>query len=344
MKRLGALTARELKTAVRNSFFAVMVLLAVICLAAVFWMLPEEIKFDPRIYYSDQSGSGVLDEMLGDFTGFKEKLGDEQEVYQRLQEENYAWGTVARPGEPVPRVDLLFQGWEDEKMKKMMVSATQDKLARTFLGTDDTYLTKEIGGKSVEWPPFNIFLVPLLVFSEVFMVGMFFIAALLLIEREEGTFKAFLVTPGRIWEYLLSKVLAMAVIAIVFTLLMVVPTLGAGPDYPRLLVLITLTSVFTSLLGVLLASYFRNLSQFLFPVVLLMGLFTLPGASYIFPSFAPEFIRVLPTYDMIFGLRQAVFGLGEVNIFGRAALMFLVLDVLLLYLAKRRFSRQELWI
>ncbi|MCG8401570.1 MAG: ABC transporter permease [Firmicutes bacterium] len=343
MKRLGALTAKEIKVATRNNFFAIMVLLAGIYLAAVFWLLPGEIKFDPRIYYADQSGTGVLDRMLDDFTGSKEKLAGEDEVYQRLRQENYAWGMVAVPGEPIPQVELLFQGWEDERLKSLLVSTIRSELARNWLGAADTFQIREVGGKTVEWPPFNKFLVPLFMFSEVFMVGMFFIAALLFIERDEGTFKSFLVTPGRIWEYLLSKVLAMAVIAVLFTLLLVVPTLGAGPDYPRLLALVVLTSVFTSLLGVLAASYFKNLSQFIFPAALLLGVFSLPGISYMFPGFAPDFVRLLPTYDMIFGLRQAAFGLGEGTVFTRAAVMFLVLDAALLYLAGRRFSRQEVW-
>ena len=181
MKRLGALTVKEIKVATRNNFFAIMVLLAGIYLAAVFWLLPEEIKFDPRIYYADQLNAGVLDSMLDDFTGSKEKLAGKDEVYQRLRQENYAWGLVAHPGEPAPRVELLFQGWEDERLKSLLASTTRNELARTWLGAADTFQIREVGGKTDQWPPFNKLLVPLFVFSEVFMVGMFFIAALLFI-------------------------------------------------------------------------------------------------------------------------------------------------------------------
>ncbi|MFZ5943081.1 MAG: ABC transporter permease [Bacillota bacterium] len=340
---LSTLTAREIKIGLRNHFFSILLLLAVIYILTIFFAIPEELVMDPVIYYADESGADVLDKALADFKGSKFKLDSDEQVKQKLQDENYAWGLVAQKGEKAPQIQYLFQGWEDPKLKNLMVVTIEDYLAKNYLQMDNAYAIEKIGMQGYIKPPFNKFLVPMFLFSEVFMIGMFFIAALIFIEKDEGTLKAFLVTPSKIGQYLLAKVVMMAVLAVFFTLLLALPTLGLQPDYLQLLVLVVLGSCFTSLLGLIVASYFSNLSQFLFPAVLVLGVFTLPTASYIFPSFSPDFITWLPTYDLIFGLRQAAFSLGQEEVVVKGIVTFVIYDVILFYLAKMRFSQQKLW-
>lgn len=340
---LSVLTARELKIAFRNHFFSIIILLAVIYLAAIFFVIPEEVVLDPQVFYSDLTGEGVVKKALADFRGSITELKSEAEVYQSLKEENYAWGLVAQKGKPVPQFTFIFQGWEDPKLKKLLIANTENYLAENYLNTTTVFQIEEIGNSNFQKPAFNKFLVPIFLFSEVVMLGLFFVAALIFIEKDEGTFKAFLITPGNIWQYLLAKIVVMAVLAVSFTLLFTLPTLGLQPNYGQLIILIILCSIFTSLIGVLLASYFNNLSQFLFPAVFVLGILTIPSISYLFPSVSPIFIRFLPTYDFVFGLRQAVFNLGQEAVIFKTSLMFLFLDLILFYLAKIRFSQQKLW-
>jgi len=77
---LSVLTARELKIAFRNHFFSIIILLAVIYLAAIFFVIPEEVVLDPQVFYSDLTGEGVVKKALADFRGSITELKSEAEL------------------------------------------------------------------------------------------------------------------------------------------------------------------------------------------------------------------------------------------------------------------------
>jgi ABC-type Na+ efflux pump permease subunit len=188
--------------------------------------------------------------------------------------------------------------------------------------------------------PFNEMWVPILLFTDTALIGMVFIAALLFMEKEEGTLRAFLVTPGHSWEYLLSKTLTLALLAALFTLIFVPLTIGAGPNYLYLLLLMAAGSLFGSLLGAWVAVYFDNLSQYLFPALTLMVVLSLPAVAYFTPSFSPWWLRLFPTYPLVFGLREALFPSGSPQIVFSALSVLLGLSLLLLVISSRVFKRQ----
>ena len=128
--------------------------------------------------------------------------------------------------------------------------------------------------------PFNHLMVPIFLFSDAAMIGLLFIIALIFMEKEEGTLMAYLVTPGRVFEYLLSKALSLALLAVVFTAIFVPPILGMQPNYLHLLAVMVVTSIFTSLLGAWLGLYFENLNQAMFPMVGLIVVLGIPAVAY----------------------------------------------------------------
>lgn len=341
VKSLCYLILRELQIALRNHFFTIIFFLALIYLVGIIFVIPGEIVWEPPIYFADFTGDDVVKNFLQNYNGRVEELATEERVYTKVTEENYAWGIVAKEGLRTPQIQYVFQGWEDSKFKKMKVAVLADYMGREYLASEDNWSLEKIKEVSINKPPFNLFLLPVTIFSEVFMIGMFFIAALIFIEKDEGTFRAFLITPVKIWQYLVAKIFLMAVIALFFTLLLLVPTIGWGANYGQIILLIILASTFTSLLGLLLASYYKNLSQFLFSAILVLGFITIPSISYFLPSFSPGFMVMLPTYDFIFALRQGIFNLGQEGSVAIGMLKLLIYDGLLFFLAVIRFSQRE---
>lgn len=130
---------------------------------------------------------------------------------------------------------------------------------------------------------------PAVIFGNLLTNSFYFVAALVLLENGEGTRAVQAVTPLRIDEYLLSKVLTLAVLSVVESALLVALTRGLEGAWPGLLLGLLLASVLLTLFGVVAVAHYRSLNEFLMPSVLytlglglpLLGWFGL-GAGWLY--------------------------------------------------------------
>jgi hypothetical protein len=91
-------------------------------------------------------------------------------------------------------------------------------------------------------------------------------------------------------------------------------TLGAGIDYGGMLLLVILGSMAAAIGGLILASFFQNISQASIWVIVIGIVLSLPFMSYYIPSFAPKFVKVIPTYSLLFAAKEILFPTGSKEI------------------------------
>ena len=333
----------------RNGFVAVTIVIALIYVAMVRWLIPADTNLKPAVYFVDKSEGErfaayvAAEEQAAAVEGFAGLA----EMRRAMAENENSVGLVLEGGEAgraLPETTLYFQQHHNARVRNLMAVSTEAELRSLFeLPATGEAAVRELvlrgQGEEVK-VPFNEMWVPILLFTDTALIGMIFIAALLFMEKEEGTLRAFLVTPGQPWEYLLSKALALALLAGLFTLIFVPATIGAGPNYLYLLLLMVAGSLFGSLLGAWVAVYFDNLSQYLFPALTLMVALSVPSVAYFAPSFSPWWLRLLPTYPLVFGLREALFPSGSPEIVLTALGTLLGLSMVLLGIGSRVFKRQ----
>lgn len=135
----------------------------------------------------------------------------------------------------------------------------------------------------LHWIPAEsvLWLLPVLVFSNVLMNTFYFIAGLVLLEKDEGTLSAVVVTPLRSREYLASKVTTLTLLALVENA--AIAKLGIGGDIRLLPLLLgmTLCAVQMTLVGFLAVSRYHSVNEYLLPSVLYTGLFLPPFLDYL---------------------------------------------------------------
>jgi fluoroquinolone transport system permease protein len=129
-------------------------------------------------------------------------------------------------------------------------------------------------------------LLPGFVAMNLIVTTFYFGAALLLLERAEGSLAALAVTPLLADEALLARSLSLALLAAAETLIVII--LAAGFDYdvlPLLAGMLALGCLYT-LLGWALAARYTGINDFLPPSVLAVTLLMLPLADHfgIFPT------------------------------------------------------------
>jgi fluoroquinolone transport system permease protein len=133
----------------------------------------------------------------------------------------------------------------------------------------------QIGTFDLRW------LLPPLVVGNL-MVGTFaFIGGLVLLERDEGTLTAQVVTPLRIGEYLTSKLVTLTLLAVLETLAIVFLIAGWHFNAFLLVVGTILAAAIYGLVGFIAVARYDSINEYLLPSGMYIALLWLPLVAYL---------------------------------------------------------------
>ncbi len=171
------------------------------------------------------------------------------------------------------------------------------------------------------------------------LMGIFIVVAYVYLDKDEGVINALVVTPVKMMSYLLSKIMVICTTIILSSAIIVIPVMGAGPNYPVLILYLIITSFAFSAAGLLISSFFDTLSKAFGILYGLMIALMIPGFSYYIPSFDPLWLRFFPSYPLLQGFRDLLLGSGDLTYVWVASAGFLIGGVLLLWLSDIRFRK-----
>jgi fluoroquinolone transport system permease protein len=117
---------------------------------------------------------------------------------------------------------------------------------------------------------------PFVVFTDLAVVGYYFIGGMVLFEKGEATLSALIITPLRFREYLASKLVTLTGLAVVLALVVAAASGGFGFDTGLLVLGVVLTSLVTLLVGFIIVAPFDSVSAYLIPSQLPMVFMALP--------------------------------------------------------------------
>ncbi|MEX2285223.1 MAG: ABC transporter permease [Gemmatimonadota bacterium] len=129
-------------------------------------------------------------------------------------------------------------------------------------------------------PELAAILLPVVVLENVVVNTFYFVSALLLLERGEGTFAAQSVTPLRADVYLASKVLTLTALSLVESLLIATAVVGLGGRLALMSLGIALAAVLFCLSGVALIVNYDSINEFIMPSVVYTAVLSLPLLGY----------------------------------------------------------------
>lgn len=124
-------------------------------------------------------------------------------------------------------------------------------------------------------------ILPPLVLGNLVINTFYFLAALVLLEHDEGSLQARRVTPLRQHEYLVSKLITLTALALAENLLIVVLFHGTGFAWLMMSVAIIIASVLYALLGMIAVARYDSINTFLMPSVLYTAFAEIPLLAYL---------------------------------------------------------------
>lgn len=162
--------------------------------------------------------------------------------------------------------------------------------------------------------------VALLIFSDPAAMGLFFMGAIVLLEKSQKVLCAFAVSPIRAMEYIIAKVVSLCAIALIVAAILAIALKVENVAY-ILFGTALLGAVFT-LLGIIIATKITSLNQFILWTVPIELIGFTPAILHLF-GIAPDVLRFYPTnicMDMIAGNGTTVIGL--LTVIGLIAMLF----------------------
>lgn len=137
-----------------------------------------------------------------------------------------------------------------------------------------------------------------IVYSDPSIVTFYFVAGMVLLEKNEKTLDSVFISSMSVNTYLINKVISLGFISLLTSFIIV--TLSYGFDYNPLLLFtaVMLSSSFYTLAGIGISVKSPTINRFIYPSMGFVMLFTLPAINYI-PQINFVFLEYLPAMSII---------------------------------------------
>lgn len=332
---------RDLKVSYRTFYVYIEFVMALLVVAVLLFVVPE--TSNAKIPFFLHLGPGVSQEMVLDSMGKNEEteitLVDSREaVVEALEKDRSAQGAEILLTGQTLGYELILQGYEGDKVKNMLQSALEEGLKTALPGYEDVTVVEVLEPNSERLPGRISFLPMYLLLNSSFM-GLFIVAAYVFMDKEEGTIKALTVTPVTVKDYLLAKVLVMLFTGLLTGLLVTGLVAGGKPHYGYLLLLLIVTNLFGTALGLYIASFYDSIIKSMGALYIVIMVLAFAGVSYYMPSFTPLIIRILPSYPMLFAFREAFLNEPHGAYILQTSGFFFILSVGIFFLAAQRYKK-----
>lgn len=341
MRKLLSLLQRDLLLGIKDVFVLMEVGFAVLVAAVLVFLVPDDISSEGVAFIYDQSGlvESFLVEALGE-----EDLADRgqfvvnsrSELIRGLEENRSAIGIMigSRDTNGQYPVEILTQPYSTAAQVNYLETDIRDLMR--ILSPQDRYPAEVLQSVRLEALaegrrdeiPFNQLLVPPVIVMVVAIIGLFAMLSLIGQERADKTIRASRVSPTGLGAVIASKHLLMLLIGTVTFSIIYISTMGFDAYLPALLVTWA-TILIGSSLGTLLGAFLDDAMAaigFIFVLLIVLGL---PVVSLFNPVFAPDWIRIIPTYHTFFALDAAMFPADNANLIWNGLLILLGFAVVL---------------
>lgn len=171
------------------------------------------------------------------------------------------------------------------------------------------------------------------------LMSLFIIAAYIFLDKNEGIIKAYAITASSVWHYLLSKIGVIILTSIVTTFIIALPVMGLQPNYLAMLLFIVTSGFFAASLGLLLASYYKDIVEAFGVMYIVIVIMIMPNISYFTPSWDPDWVKIIPSYVMLQSFKEIISVGGNMTYVMVASLGFAVLGLAIFILVDYRFKK-----
>lgn len=352
MNRIINLYKKDLVLGIKDIYVLLEIGFAVVILLLLLLLIPEDIKREATVYIYDSTN--VVESFIADSFGIEEMetrrgeyfVNSRKELTEGMLENKSAIGLIITSNSNGTfNTELLTQPYTTDAMIRYVEIDLEDLLSIIAPPYDfyprevhDSVRVTALQHGLRDELPFNQRLLPAILLLMVGILGLFIMISLIGQERVEATLRAFRISPASMWEFLLSKHLVLLTIGFSTFSIIYLPMMGFGGYLPSLLIIL-LTVILGSCIGVILGGIFDTPMASMLWVVLIMLVVALPAISLFSPAFSPKWLKIIPSYHTLFGLDAAMFPDNNSHIIWQSVAVLGGLDFVLIIFSVWIFGR-----
>jgi hypothetical protein len=314
---------------------------ALVFVAVLLFVVPENFEHKVTVYaYLDLEGpyQAMAEESLAQEGYEIILLPSREEVEAELADNRSSVGLAVSFEEGRIVYDYILQGYENEKFRNFIKTSIESGFAKNMPGYRNITTVTTLEG-NVEKLSDRLNILPVFLGLNAAFMGLFIIAAFIFLDKDEGTIRAFAVTPAKVWHYLLGKMGVMLVAGLMSGLVATVFIAGAKAHYLHLILLLIACNGFGSALGLFIASFFDTMVKAMGWLYMSVIVLAFAAVSYYMPAFSPLAIRILPSYPMLFAFRETLYEVSNLRYIYTNVIGFSLFGVVFFLLSNWRFKK-----
>jgi len=157
------------------------------------------------------------------------------------------------------------------------------------------------------------YILPILIYIDPSILGLFFIGGILLLEKEQGILSLIYVTPLKIGEFVASKLISLCLISLVATLTLTFVSFQDNTNFLYLIIGVLLTSFIYTLVGFTIATKSKSVNDFFVKMIPMMIVFIIPCIiMFIFPDII--WLNLFPSVSTLKIVWGAYHGIGTFEV------------------------------
>lgn len=340
MRKLWMTFLKDAKLSFNGLYFYMEIGMALIFIAVLLFVVPENFDSSQKFYIAmelEASDKEVVRRLLGDSDEVT-VLTNRSEIENAMKKDRSSVGAVIKKSEEKFVYEMVLQGYENESMKNLIKAGIEGEILAQIPGFTSEISVRTLENNSEKLSD-RVNLIPIYLTMNVGMMGLFIIAAYIFLDKEEGVIRAYAVAPVEVWQYLASKMMIMLMMGLITSFITVLAIVGFNVNYLYLLGLIVAFNTFGSALGLFISSFFNTMVKAMGVMYVFIMVMMLPAISYLMPSFNPIWIKLFPSYPMMFSLRELLFENGDQRYILMQIGIYLVLGLLLFIAANHQFKK-----
>ena len=298
---------RDLKVSYRTFYVYIEIIMALIVVAVVLFVLPENFEGRSTLHLYAGEIAGPVGELFageGDATEIIPAASRDEVVRAMAADRSAQGASLSQAEDGSLDIEIILQGYEGEATRRLIEASLKGAILQQLPGYTSAIDLQTLDPNAQRLSDRISFLPMYLLLNCAFM-GLFIVAAYVFMDKEEGTIRALTVTPVTVRDYLASKLLVMLFTGLLTGLLVTILVAGTRVHYHWLILILVAGNLFGTVLGLFIASFYQSILSSLGAMYAVIVLLALGGVSYYLPSFSPLILRILPSYPLLFAFREA---------------------------------------
>ena len=176
-----------------------------------------------------------------------------------------------------------------------------------------------------------------IIFTDPAVLGAFFIGGIVLLEKGQGVLQHLFITPLRVKEYVLSKVISLMLLSLLSSLAIVVSAFGLDFNILLFILAVALSSIFFTLAGLLLAVRVNTVNEYIYKSILYFTVLFAPLLALLNIYDTPIFY-FMPT-NAALTMIKGIFTNSSIKVVLAATLMLLIWVLLAYSIAEGQIKK-----